>query len=98
MYLIYSKDGSSVDFLTGHYRNPDYFHGCEKGATQVAVDAAFAHVADAYRASGVEVTLLEVPQGNADDGQGKPSGKQKGKKADHPGEPPQGNADETDAG
>ena len=68
MHLIYSKDGSPVDGLAGHFRNPEYFRACEKGATQVSIAEGFAFVGDAYRAQGVAVQVL-----------GKHAGKGKGK-------------------
>ena len=89
MHLIYSKDGSPVDGLSGHYRNPEYFRECEQGATQVAVDAAFPHIADAYQALGVEVVLLDAAPGG-DDQPGKPVKGQKGKKPEAPDEPDAG--------
>ena len=89
MQLIYSKDGSPVDGLTGYYRNPEHFRGCERGATQVTVDATFAQVADAYQALGVDVTLLG-DEPSEDDQPKNPGKSHKGKKSETPDEPDAG--------
>ncbi|UOO89123.1 HeH/LEM domain-containing protein [Vitreoscilla massiliensis] len=68
MDLVYTKNGIEADGITGQYRNADYFQNPETlpEGSKVAVIGDYPHIAEAYKAAGVEVLFTEAKPQNVD--------------------------------
>lgn len=61
MELTYSAQKTDFD-PDKRYRNPQYFDKPESGVTKVTVIGDWPNVADAYKATGVEVEVAKMPK------------------------------------